>query len=393
MQKDRISAIVRRHALAMGCIIGPIFFAVIATDATVEWLMPESVRTIPMDFEFASGTGGATLRQISGSTTTVLGAASTPAATRGNEGSPPPPKTVQPDPSIYLPAQDISGRLRYAVASAFLYLMSAAGFTFSAIVVYVRLRAKALVVSIVGFTAMAFAIAQNPRSFELIRPLAVDLVLNASDKNPVLKRLAFDGFKTGDIIAGLVHFNTFVALLAVGMLLTALYSVSVRRTGADLSFEDLQTRRLIARCLLGFGSAIFVISVLASKVLVEWPPSLLIKPQELALKPIGEACTIHLGAMGTIGLLGAFGPAIVAYVLDVRSFRSRTPRAQPNRMHPMESDPVEKPVGGVTRTGRSREDLGFAPLSSIVELLGVLAPVLASPLVEIVTAIFEITHS
>lgn len=412
MRTGRISGIVGRHTLAVICIVGPIFFALIVLDAAVSWLVPKNVQAIPMTFEFATGApeqakaGGGWIERIpmafefaiaarstkreliSGSTTLPDGMASSTAATRQSEGLQRTGKADQPDSKIYLSAQDISGRFHYAVASASLYLISAAAFMFAAAVVYMRSGIKALLVSIIGFTVVALAIAQNPRSFELIRPLVVDRVLNASDEQPALRRLAFDGYKTGDLVAGLVHFNTFIALLAVGMLLAGLYSVSVRRTGADLTLEDLKTRRFIARCLLALGSAILVISVVASKILVEWPPSLLTESQQLALKPIGEASTILLGAMGTIALFAAFAPAVVAYVLDVRSFRSRPAEHHFVGAPTGASESGENRATDKTKSWQSYDDLGFAALSSMAGLIEILAPILVAPLVEILKVIF-----
>jgi hypothetical protein len=133
---------------------------------------------------------------------------------------------------------------------------------------------------------------------------------------------------------------------------------SIRASAAELTLRDLKKRREIARWVLGLGSAILVVAVVASEILVDWPPSLLARPQQLALKPIADAVSLLLGVIGTIALLAAFAPAIAAFTLDVRRYRVSTP----------------------VRSGPAGDELGFATVSSVTGLIVALGPLLASVL-------------
>jgi hypothetical protein len=223
-----------------------------------------------------------------------------------------------------------------------IFIASLAAFCFGAAVVVRRRRSLpvwAPWAAIAVFASFAFWLTFHSAGFERIRPLIVEAILRASDDK--------QAWHTADRVLFLVRFNTWVALVAVGTLLAALYAASVRAVDREPDLDDLLRRREIAHWVLGFGSTLLVIAVFASEILVDWPASLLAKPQQAALKPLGEALTLLLGAVGTIALFAAMAPALAAYVLDVRRYRARTtvwfvepeprPAAQP-------SLPAKKPA-------------------------------------------------
>jgi hypothetical protein len=265
--------------------------------------------------------------------------------------------------------------VRYVVASAFLFAASLAAFCFGAAVVVRRRRSLpvwAPWAAIAVFASFAFWLTFHSAGFERIRPLIVEAILRASDDK--------QAWHTADRVLFLVRFNTWVALVAVGTLLAALYAASVRAVDREPDLDDLLRRREIAHWVLGFGSTLLVIAVFASEILVDWPASLLAKPQQAALKPLGEALTLLLGAVGTIALFAAMAPALAAYVLDVRRYRARTtvwfvepeprPAAQP-------SLPAKKPAQPAD------DALGFAPVPVISAVVAAFAPLLASSLLQV----------
>jgi len=319
----------RRHLLAICCILGPILFAALGTEATTRWMLPEQIGNLRQSFVF------------------LPDAASNPAGGVG-----------QPDVKLLFPARDISGRIRYAAISALLCLVSVGAFVFGAVVVAHCHGPRALAIAFVLVLPAPIAFGFSEPAFERARPLVVESILKAADLNGSYSPMAVKDWSTPKTIIWLVRFNTVVALLGVGMLLMALYVTSIRACAAALTLQDLRKRREIARWVLGLGSAILVVAVIASEILVDWPPSLLASSQQLALKPIADAINLLLGVIGTIALLAAFAPAIAAFTLDVRRYRVYTP----------------------VRGGPAGDELGFAPVSSVTGLIVAFAPLLASVL-------------
>ena len=88
-----------------------------------------------------------------------------------------------------------------------------------------------------------------------------------------------------------------------------------------------------------------------------------------------------MGASGSIALLAAFAPAIVAWSLDANLYRSGGAAAEVGVG--VESD-------GETQAPAASQDAGvaaFAPLSALTSIVAVLAPVLASPFLDAIKSI------
>ena len=261
------------------------------------------------------------------------------------------------------------------VASAFLCAVSIAAFGYGAAVV-VRRRGRLPPwgpwAVFGGFALLSIWLSFNSAGFERIRPLIVESILEAAD--------AKQAWQTASRALVLVRINTWVALVAVGTLLAALYTASLRCPGRKPDREDLLRRREIAHWVLGFGSAILVISVFASEILVDWPASLLAKSQQAALKPMGEALTLLLGAMGTIALFAAMAPALAAFMLDVHRYRAETKPEPEQRSVAPPAEPAPKPAPPAD------DGLGFAPLPVVTAVVAAFAPLLASSLMQVAKA-------
>jgi hypothetical protein len=345
-----------RYGLAVLCVAGPLIFGSVAPDLALRYLMPGTPRTLvallpgaPPDaiasrFDFRPDVSAKSDR-----------AAATSGAAAKDAGAESTDEIVARDRNILFGARDIGGRVRYVVASAFLCAVSIAAFGYAAAVV-VRRRGWLPLwgpwAVFGGFAVLSIWLALNSAGFERIRPLIVESILEAAD--------AKQAWHTASRALVLVRINTWVALVAVGALLTALYTVSLRYPDRKPDREELLRRREVAHWVLGFGSAILVISVFASEILVDWPASLLAKSQQAALKPMGDALTLLLGAMGTIALFAAMAPALAAFMLDVHRYR-----AQPAGPEPAD------------------DGLGFAPLPVVTAVVAAFAPLLASSLLQL----------
>jgi hypothetical protein len=357
-----------RHALAICCIAAPLLLAAAVPDQVLHWLIPETTKNLSIPrFTLLPDEKLSRNQQPGAASVPADQADAAPSPPRQNRGRNDIDKIELQDRKTLLAARNISGRYRYAVTSALLFLVSIAAFAFGAVVLAERRGRAALAAAVVGSGLLSCLLALFPPAFERVRPLIVEFILRDADGYQFLKPLTFDRWETSEIVEGLIRFNTGIGVLGVGMLLCALYEVSIRAFKEDLTPNKLAQRREIARWVLGLGSAILVVAVLQSAVLVEWPPSLLVESQQLALKPIGSAMTLLLGAMGTIALLAALAPAIAAFMLDVRAYRA-TPEGRAS----------ERPEA---------DELGFAPLSSITGVLAALAPLLFSGLAEVIKAV------
>jgi hypothetical protein len=287
------------------------------------------------------------------------------------------------------------------VASAFLYLVSALAIGYGAAVVVTRAGWLALGVALLLFGVVAWLM-YNVTAFELGRPLAVDHILNAADAEPAFRALPRPGpdgepGQTGDAVRALVRNNTVVGLLAVGLILSALYCLAVRATPEHLTKASLRARLFGMRLALVLASAILVAGTLASRTLLEWPSSLLTLPQQEALKPLTNALMLQWGAASTIALIAAFAPAVAALTLDVEAYRAlpkEAPPPAPSMGHMTISWGAVEPSGAGTPAGRTPpsakaddDGLTFAPIPTVVSLLAVLAPLLASPFVDALKAV------
>jgi hypothetical protein len=306
-------------------------------------------------------------------------------------------------------AKDLRGRALYAVASAFLYLASAAAFGYGFWIVGRRKGGARLALgALLVFVLAGHYVAANPRGFDLLRPLVVEDILAAANQlgrpfNVLTSGDAdrslfnqfvgvfFDVNQFGDpAVTGLVRLNTIIGLIAVGMLLAALASASVRPENPP-THEELLKRREIMRIVLALGAAVLVAAVLCSKVLIEWPISLLSNSQQKAIAPIGEALNLMFGASCTMALIAALGPALAALRLDRRAFLAAI--AGNRQAETTETTAQDRAPANSAPAQRFADDLGFAPLPSISAAIAVFSPLLASHVLELVASVVKISYS
>ncbi|MGI8568959.1 MAG: hypothetical protein ACR2KT_07760 [Methylocella sp.] len=311
------------------------------------------------------------------------------------------------DLAVTFLAKDLRGRASYAVASALLYLASAAAIGFGFSVVRRRDGARIAFEALLIFVFLGYIVASTPAAFDLMRPLVVEAILKAAKNlappmnyfasgdadrslfNQIVGGLFHRVEQFGDpAVTGLVRLNSIIGLIAVGMLLAALASISVRREDAP-THEELLLRLTIMRIVLALGAAVLVVSVVNSKVLIEWPASLLSNSQHKAIAPIGEAMNLMLGASCTMALIAAMGPALAAFVLD----RSRAFPAAPADNRQAGTTALDRAPANAAPAQRFPDDLAFARWPSISAAVAVISPLLASPLLDLVKSIVKISQS
>jgi hypothetical protein len=359
---DEVRKWLRRYGLALCCVVAPILLAYGAFNYAVDRIVPQSTKNLSFVYEsFQPKTIAAPTQQQGAAATDSAKATKAP--------------TVAPDPNIYLLAMSVAGRYNYAVASGFIYLVSAGAILFGIGVVATRDSWRIFCVAGVLLGGLALVIGScHGTPYDFARPILIDRLLDQADGFDALVPLGTK--QTGEAVAKLVGFNTVVALLAVAMILISLLVLSVRPDAADLEKPDLQSRLTAIRWALLFGSALLVVGVLASKALLQWPLSLVSDSQSAALQPIADALTLELGATGTFALFAAYSPAVAAWMLDVACLRTRDAPASPV---PAPNSGGQSPDNG--------DGLEFASLAMVSSVLGVLAPILASPFTDALKAI------
>ncbi len=379
------------------CVVAPLLLGFVALDLTASMLMHRA-EGLPRRYEFLLETyppraaSEAEVKQID--------------------------EKNEQDFAVTFLAKDLRGRASFAVASAFLYLASAAAIGFGLLVVGRRNGARLAFWAMLCFVFLGYFVASTPAAFDLLRPLVVENVLAAAKQlGPPMNSLAsgdwdhslFNQFVGGlfrvdqfgdPAVTGLVRLNSMIGLIAVGMLLAALASASVRPENPPNAptyeellsrHEELLLRREIMRIVLALGAAVLVVSVLCSKILIEWPTSLLSNLQQKAIAPIGEALNLMFGASCTLALIAALGPALAALRLDRRAFLAALAG---NRLaETTEASAQDRAPANAAPAQRFADDLGFTPWPSISAAIVAFLPLLASHGQELVASIVKISYS
>jgi hypothetical protein len=343
-----------RWLLALGCVAGP-FVAIIVLNIFYSQLISSGLyqNSAKLTFQYSAATPG--------------DAAADERPTAAKPGA----ATIVPDATMFLPARDYAGHVAYAIATAFLVIVALAAFVFSAALVFQSWKWRGVIGAAFFWTGISWLIAALFSNVHG-RYLVVRNLLNAADSFPGLGPFVTSShgraLPTGQLMESLVFANTVVALVPVGMLLTALFLLT-RRPPERLTEAALASRRFLLRCLLWLASASFVMGVVCNKALVEWPLTLVKADEATALTPIADSLVLQFGALGSAAIFAAFAPAVAAWMLDVNALR----HAAPSGGH----------HGDAART----DTLQFAPMATVTSLAAVVAPMLASPVVDSVRSV------
>jgi hypothetical protein len=378
---------IEHRGLAFACVLAPVLLGVLGNSLLSWWMTRGTlVCAIMPDLAF---------RLIGETTPRPL---DTPLKLSGKEAqtcrdfrarklagiAPPPPSAITPNaatpaaapaprrdadsepanPKLLLIANHVAGRYGVAYGYAFLLLVSVLAFSFGSFVVIKKTNWRVWLTVTVGFLIVTFVAAFLDVTATPLRYLAADNILARADKDAVLQFLP-----AADNLEKLILMGLTFGYLSVGLILAALYCASIR-LGDMSTRHNLEERLFVIRIGLVLGSAILVIVVLSSRAVFDWPLSLLVESDRKALTPIADALVRKWGAIGSISLVGAFLPAISAWYLDRACYRSTLPKTEEAKKREAESEPLE-----------------IAPLSTITSIIVVLAPVLASPLFDVVKSV------
>jgi hypothetical protein len=336
----------RRYALAVACLVGPPILVYGCAEIAVRYLVPEQVADIPLEYRLREMNPGPASQSIVAEPTKSE-------------------KKNEPDPGMELYARHLAGRYNFAVANGFVYPLSALTLAFGAAIIYRRTRLPGLVVTTILACVFAFVMAYEVLHHKHARYLVIDRILSKADEHEQLKDLAIKNLPTAEIVNWIMGSSTFLALFAVWFIVGAMFLVSIRDEKVDITLDDLKGRLRVIRLAIILVSMILVLYVIVGKLLLQWPLSLLVEPQQLALQRLIDAVISYWGAIATIALLTIFTPAIIAWWLDVEAYRGGL-------------KDQTKELGDDTAT----DELEFAPRWMITTLIPVVTPLLASPVLD-----------
>jgi hypothetical protein len=353
MQAIPILDYLRRFGLAAVCVLGPFLLVNFGTDFAVGLLVRhEKDQRLPAGVTYK-------LLDAEGPISTAPAGGTKPAEKSDAE------KKAESDlKRMEVYARHIAGRYSFSVGSGFVYLVSAVAALFAGLVIYQRVGWIGLGIAVAASCGLAAYVTSNETSFPYARPLVMDWIFATADQDDNLKQLATGTDSTAAAVNRLMKIGTFVGVAAVGLLIAVFCLAAVRTQGPTL--DDLRRRLREIRVALVLASTILVLYVLVSKLLLQWPLSLLADAQRPAFQKIADAVLLHWSSAATIVLLMMSLPAAFAWWLDVDAYRR----------------------GTQAETGVAAEDgLRFAPLPAMGSLMVALAPLLASPFADTIKSV------
>jgi len=341
-----------RYALAIACVVAPFLFALWPSSVTVAWLMaPGHVERIQLDYRLRD-------QPVAGEQKAEQSEPA-PAAAKGD---------AKPDPAARfdLVARHFAGLVNFGLTSGFLYFVCWVAFAVSGLIIYRRLGGRKLALVVAAFFLFAALETWLVVFRQQRRIIVTDNIFQLVDRHDLLQHLP-----VADRMVDLLAVNIFDGLLAFGMIVTALAVGSVCR-GPAVDRTDLEDRLFVIRVTLVMASALLVVVVLQTKALVEWPISLLVEPERKAFDPAGDAITRLWAGSACLALLAAFLPGISARYLDRRAYR----------------------LAHASSDARPQADgLDIAPLSTVTAILAVLAPVVASPILDAAKSLVSVVSN
>lgn len=282
----------------------------------------------------------------------------------------------------------LTGRIIYAQALGYAYVLCGVVFVFSGIVIlnhigWVGLFAGILVYGSFAYFLIYFSVHLGPAETGL--SLLVDRILEEADSTKWgLKSLALAG-GTGKKTIFMVRLALGTAILSVGVLSLAVGLASIRASEAGLNVGSLKRRLWVLRLALVLSSLLLVNNVVALRLLLDWSVGLLAKDQAGILSPLANTFVSAVAASNTLKLVGTFLPAVAAYLLDVHRYRS-SQVSDPNT-----GDATIK-AGHATKSGVINDDgLSLAPLPTVAGVIAILGPLLTSPVIDAVRSLLQLS--
>jgi hypothetical protein len=289
-------------------------------------------------------------------------------------------RRINPDPLV---VQHLSNRVPFALVTGYFYLAAAAVLVFSSLIIWHHIGWAGLSLSIIVYGFAAYALIylspqQGPFDFEM--SLLVNDLLDSADKEAPWKFLALTG-GTGQAVISIWKFQLLLGVLPLGMLSLAVALSSIRPSESDqLDIRSLKRRLWAVRWAIALSSAMLIITVINVRVLLDWPLTLVEKSQADILSPLTNTMVLDVAAGSTLILLCLFFPAFISYILDVHRYRASRAWSESSKAHSAKKEDVD-------------DGLSLAPLSSLASGFAILAPLLASPIMDILKSLFRLFGS
>jgi hypothetical protein len=169
-------------------------------------------------------------------------------------------------------------------------------------------------------------------------------------------------------------FQLFIGGFSLGLMSYAISLISIRPLASDLNVQDLRRRLWALRWAIVLASALLIITVVNVKVLLDWPLSLLENKQATALRTLASSMVFDVALGSTLVIVCFFLPSTVSYYLDVLQYRA--------------SHTTLAVAEGRRTDTADDEGLSFAPVASLASGLALLAPLLTSPVIDLLKRLF-----
>lgn len=338
-----------KHGLAIACVVAPLVFGLWGSYLTVAAMMHAGhVETVKLDYRFRDQLLPSAAPASQSAPVSAEREAEKIAAERA---------TARMD----LVARHYSGIVNLALASCMIYFVALVSVVAGAF--YLSRHFRRSVVVLIVFTCFAVAAGQSVLLTESQhrRLLVTGNILRLAETHDALKDLPMLG-----PVNTLIAVDIFIGIAGVLMLFASVYVATIRSDRPDL--PGLKERLFVMRAAMVLGSALLVAMVLFVRGLGDWPLSLLTEAQKVALSPAADALVRVWGSAATIALIGLVVPAVISWHLDRAVYRH-----------------------GQGESGAPVADgLEIAPLSTASGLLTVLAPLVASPLLDVVKSTLSV---
>ena len=272
-----------------------------------------------------------------------------------------------------LVASYIGGQISSIALAGLRYLIAAIGIFFGLGVVWRGLGPRWAV----GLCCVSFIVAGlNGWLIHQFRGGAIDpaaAVLAKAAQTALLSRFG----NLGDLVVVSESWNFAFGMFGVCLIYSALLSVSIRDPSRVPEAGELARRLKIIQISLVSLSASLVVAALSTRLLLEWSLSLVSGSQRTALKPFSDAILLAAGTAGTVALLAAVTPAIAAWQLDVERYRE-------HRAANSAAQPAPK---SASSANQQQDEFQVTLLPMIGSILAALAPILTSPVFDIMKSI------
>ena len=213
--------------------------------------------------------------------------------------------------TLSMNGSDVSGRYGFTTSSAVLRVLSLVGMGFALFFIFRRTRpVEGVITSIISVGIALFLADQlSLHREEGTRRTLVDPIMEAAATAHV-----FNLAKEVDVM---VSQNIYFGITAVVVMLCALGVVAIRARDQELTPAILRKRLSDFKWAMIFMATILVMTVIITRVLIDWQLSFLCESYRNGLKSAAAALANYWGTGSSVVLLGALLPSYFSWSRDV----------------------------------------------------------------------------